>query len=540
MTSDMTDSELLQRYLAAGAEADFAALVERHLPLVYGAALRQLGNSALAQEVTQNVFITLARRAVWLTGHPSLAGWLYRTAVHLAQHQVRAEQRRRRREQIALELGTTMKVDDSLFSKIAPVLDEILLELGAADREALLLRFFADKSMREIGAALGVREDAAQKRVAKALDALTERFRRRGFHIAGAAATALALQQASAGAVPAGLGALATQAALGSGAAASLGGLVMPITKLMTLTKLQSIALCVAVAALPLGYEWNALNRARQAHESMQAQLQSFGAETLARENNQIRAERQLAELQSQLAQPPPVQPPASNPAVIRPPENLYLWDENSPYVRVPRQLMAQVRFAPYATRLTRDGKVERYQLPPLAGDGTPQPALEAALGLSADEAERLRQICQAAFAQFNNLAADHSELKSEPLGSNTTMKLKTAAFPDEGSQFREQFQQQIAGLLGPERADAFWQQAAPVFTGLLNDFGKYPRELQLIRNEQAGSLELLNSYHDGTSIGTLDQQRNGLALPPALQAYADTWAQEMAAQSTQQPRQQP
>ncbi len=540
MTSDMTDSELLQRYLTAGAEADFAALVERHLPLVYGAALRQLGNPALAQEVTQNVFITLARRAIWLTGHPSLAGWLYRTAVHLAQHQVRAEQRRRRREQIALELGTTMKVDDSLFSKIAPVLDEILLELGAADREALLLRFFADKSMREIGAALGVREDAAQKRVAKALDALTERFRRRGFHIAGAAATALALQQASAGAVPAGLGALATQAALGSGAAASLGGLAMPITKLMTLTKLQSIALCVAVAALPLGYEWNALNRARQAHESMQAQLQSFGGETLARENNQIRAERQLAELQSQLAQPPPTQPPASNPAVIRPPENLYLWDENSPYVRVPRQLMAQVRFAPYATRLTRDGKIERYQLPPLAGDGTPQPALEAALGLSADEAERLRQICQAAFAQFNNLAADHSELKSEPLGSNTTMKLKTAAFPDEGSQFREQFQQQIAGLLGPERADAFWQQAAPVFTGLLNDFGKYPRELQLIRNEQAGSLELLNSYHDGTSIGTLDQQRNGLALPPALQAYADTWAREMAAQSTQQPRQQP
>ncbi len=540
MTSDMTDSELLQRYLTAGAEADFAALVERHLPLVYGAALRQLGNPALAQEVTQNVFITLARRAIWLTGHPSLAGWLYRTAVHLAQHQVRAEQRRRRREQIALELGTTMKVDDSLFSKIAPVLDEILLELGAADREALLLRFFADKSMREIGAALGVREDAAQKRVAKALDALTERFRRRGFHIAGAAATALALQQASAGAVPAGLGALATQAALGSGAAASLGGLAMPITKLMTLTKLQSIALCVAVAALPLGYEWNALNRARQAHESMQAQLQSFGGETLARENNQIRAERQLAELQSQLAQPPPTQPPASNPAVIRPPENLYLWDENSPYVRVPRQLMAQVRFAPYATRLTRDGKIERYQLPPLAGDGTPQPALEAALGLSADEAERLRQICQAAFAQFNNLAADHSELKSEPLGSNTTMKLKTTAFPDEGSQFREQFQQQIAGLLGPERADAFWQQAAPVFTGLLNDFGKYPRELQLIRNEQAGSLELLNSYHDGTSIGTLDQQRNGLALPPALQAYADTWAREMAAQSTQQPRQQP
>jgi hypothetical protein len=202
--------------------------------------------------------------------------------------------------------------------------------------------------------------------------------------------------------------------------------------------------------------------------------------------------------------------------------------------VRVPRALLSQVRFAPFAARVARDGKTERYQLPPLAGDGTPQPALEAALGLSSDEASRLRQLCQGLFAEYFALAAAHSQLKSEPLGPNTTMKLDTAAFPEEGAALRDQFKQQLAGLLGAERADAFWQQAAPVFTGLLDDFGAYPRQLQLVRNQGAGVLELFNSYHGSSTVGQLDLQLNGLALPPALQSYADTWRRELAAQSHQ------
>jgi RNA polymerase sigma factor (sigma-70 family) len=187
MADEITDSELLRRYSAGGVEEAFAALVDRHLPMVYGATVRQLNDPAQAREVAQTVFILLARRAAWLTRHPSLAGWLYRTAIHLARHQARTNQRRRQREQIAAELATTMKADDSILSQITPILDELLLELGAADREALLLRFFAGKTLREVGAALGVREDAAQKRVAKALEALSGRFRRRGFRVAGGA-----------------------------------------------------------------------------------------------------------------------------------------------------------------------------------------------------------------------------------------------------------------------------------------------------------------------------------------------------------------
>jgi RNA polymerase sigma factor (sigma-70 family) len=529
-----TDAELLKRYLQDGAEDAFGTVVERHLALVYGVALRRLRDPALAQEVTQKVFITLARRAVWLTGHSSLAGWLYRTSVHLARHELRTEQRRHRREEIALELGTCMKLDESLLLNIAPLLDEVMLELRASDREALLLRYFGNKSLREVGAALGIGEDAAQKRVAKALDALAGRFRQRGFRVVGAAALALALQQASAQAVPAGLALSTTKIALSAGAAASLGSLTAPILKIMSITKIQTAALCLTIAALPLGYQWHALAQARSLNVLTTTQLQQLRTDAFARERDQARAERRVAAAQNELSRP--LASPDAEPSRKQP--NLYAWDENSPYVRLPKQVLSKVRFAPFASRVARDGKVETYQLPPLAADGSPQPALEAALGLSADEADRLRAICQSAYAVFYRLAASHSQLTEVPWagGPTASVKYDTAAFPDEGAQFRDQFQAQVTALLGPERAAAFWQQASPMFSQLFNDFGAQSRQLQLINNPSG--LELMNATKVGAAIGALSQ-RNGMPLPPALQAYADAWSQP-AAQPTTQPPQHP
>jgi RNA polymerase sigma factor (sigma-70 family) len=531
MTGDLTDSELLRRYLADdGAEAAFAALVERHLPLVYGAAFRQLNDPSLAREVVQNVFITLARHAVWLAGHPSLAGWLYRTAVHLAQHEARGEQRRRQREQIALELGTLMKVDDSLLAQITPVLDEALLELRAADREALLLRFVANKSLREVGLALGIREDAAQKRVAKALEALTERFRRRGFRVAGAAVVGLALQQATAGAVPAGLVVLTTKAALAAGAATSLGTFAMPIAKIISLTKIQTAAVCAAIALLPLGYEWQALNQARGDAAQLNRQLAGLRADVPFNERQQAREENHLAELEKRLGNLS-AQNAAPNPAASSD-KNLYLWDENSPYIRLPKPMLSQVRFAAFGTHVLRYGGIQRYQLPPLAGDGTPQPGLEAALGLSPDESEKFRALCRDAFAQFHALAAAHSELKEEPFIYGTTMMLKTAAFPAEGAQFRDQFRAQLEGILGSERTDAFWQQAAPVFTDLFNEFGAYKRDLQILHTP-GQRVELSDSYRNSSSGGAWIG-RDGRPLPPSLQAHAEAWLREVPPPRTQ------
>jgi RNA polymerase sigma factor (sigma-70 family) len=524
-----TDAELLKRYLTEGAEEAFAALVERHAGLVYGVALRHVQGTASAQEVTQEVFITLARRAVWLSGQASLGGWLFRTTIHLAQHESRAEQRRRRRERIASEMGTCMKSDESLLSRIGPVLDEAMLELRAPDREALVLRYFGNQSLREVGAALGVQEDAAQKRVSKALEALAERFRRRGFRVAGVSTVALALEQASAQALPAGLALSATQAALTAGTAASLGSLSLPILKFMSLTKIQTAALCLAVAALPLGYQWHALNRARSLSVRLGEQLQTLRTEALVRERDQARAERRVAALQSQLAATSIPRPAVPGTAPARRDQANYVWDEHSAYIRVPKQLLGRVRFAPYAVRTGPDGKAERYQLPPLAADGTPQPVLEAALGLSAEETARLRELCLDAFARFSALAASHSVVKEgQPLGgSGPSVELSTSAFAEEGAQFRDQFRSQLTDLLGPERTEVFWGQTAPMFTEVFNDFGAYPRNLQLVKSARNG-WPLLNTYRNSSHVCPLSE-RNGMPIPQMLQAYADAWTQEQA-----------
>jgi RNA polymerase sigma factor (sigma-70 family) len=534
MMTGPTDAELLKRYLEEGAEDAFGALVERHVALVYGVALRRLREPAAAQEVTQTVFITLARRAVWLTGHQSLGGWLYRTTLNLAQHHTRSVQRRRRREEIARQMGTCMNNDESLLQTIAPVLDEAMLELRAADREALLLRYFGNKSLREVGSALGVGEDAAQKRVAKAEQALAERFRKRGFRIAGTAALALALEQASAHALPTGLALTTTKAALTAGAASSLGALTSPFLKIMSITKIQTAALCLTIAALPLGYQWHALAQARSLNAQTSARIQQLREDAFAQEHEQARAERRVATAQKQLAQPATsadLQAPRSHP-------ELYVWDENSAFIRVPKAVLAKVRFGAFDSRVARDGKIEKFQLPPLRADGSPQPALDAALGLSASEADRLRTLCQTQFASFYQLAAAHSQLTEQPWANSTipSVKLDTAAFPDEGGQFRDQFRAQLTALLGPERTEAFWQQASPVFKEVFNDFGAQSRQLQLIDNPSG--IELLNASGKGASIGALSQ-RNGMPLPPALQAYVDAWSQPRA-QANAQPAQHP
>jgi hypothetical protein len=195
-----------------------------------------------------------------------------------------------------------MKTDPSLLSTITPLLDEAMLELRSADREALLLRYFAQKSLREVGATLGIKEDAAQKRVSKALDALAERFRQRGFRVGGAAALALALEQSSAHAIPAGLALSTTQAALSAGAAASLGSMTMPIVKFMSLTKIQTAALCVSLAAVPLGYQWHALDSARSTKEQFAAQLQALRSDALAQEQGRARAQHRLDVARNALA----------------------------------------------------------------------------------------------------------------------------------------------------------------------------------------------------------------------------------------------
>src|SRR5262252_4072415 len=171
----MKDSELLQRYADEGCEAAFTELVKRYVDLVYSAAMRQVsGNADLAQDVTQTVFIELARKAKSLSSHTLLTGWLYTGTRYAAARHVRAEQRRHTREQ---EASTMQQLDshsepEPQWDELRPVLDEAMHELGERERNAVLLRYFEGRQLADVGAHLGLSEDAARMRVARALEKL--------------------------------------------------------------------------------------------------------------------------------------------------------------------------------------------------------------------------------------------------------------------------------------------------------------------------------------------------------------------------------
>ncbi len=247
------DTELLQQYADHGAEEAFAELVRRHVNLVYSAALRQLnGDAHLAADATQIVFSDLARKAGAVAGHRVLAGWLFTSTRFAAAKLVRTERRRQAREQEAQRMQALFQDDPAArldWQRVRPVLDEALGELGAGDREAILLRFFEGRDFAAVGARLNVADNTARMRVERALEKLRARLERRGV-TSTSAALAMALAQQAVAAAPAGLAATVTGAALAGGGAAAAGG-AWGFATFMSMTKLQlgvSGALAVAGA----------------------------------------------------------------------------------------------------------------------------------------------------------------------------------------------------------------------------------------------------------------------------------------------------
>ena len=175
----MDDAQLLQQYADEGSEAAFQTLVRRHLGLVHGTALRQVGDPSLAQDVSQAVFLLLAQKAGRLGSGVVVSGWLYRTTIFVASRVRRSELRRRRREQEALDMSELQSTDE-VWKRLSPELDEALSRLGETDRNVLLLRFGSGHSHREVGEVLGLSEEAVRKRAQRALGALRDLLMRAG------------------------------------------------------------------------------------------------------------------------------------------------------------------------------------------------------------------------------------------------------------------------------------------------------------------------------------------------------------------------
>ena len=175
--TEQTDSLLLKAYVERRLEAAFSELVHRHVDLVYSAAIRMVRDPHLAQDVTQGAFIALARQASELVERATVAGWLHCTAQNIAAQTVRTIERRRAREQEAFAMSEPdANSPDGWWEQVEPHLDAALGELTDPDRDAVVLRYFQKKSAAEIAAILGVSEDAAQKRVSRAVEKLREVF----------------------------------------------------------------------------------------------------------------------------------------------------------------------------------------------------------------------------------------------------------------------------------------------------------------------------------------------------------------------------
>jgi RNA polymerase sigma factor (sigma-70 family) len=292
-----TDNELLQHYADEGSESAFAELVRGRIALVHGVAMRRVGGDVhLANDVTQQVFIALARGAARLKGHPVLSGWLHTSTRQIAAQTVRTARRRTAREQGAShmhEIDSTTELTPD-WDKLRGHLDEAMDRLGKRDRDALSLRFFEDSSFSDIGQRLHLSENAARMRVERALNKMQGLLSERGI-TSTAAAIGTTLAASTAQALPAGFSATVTSTAIASvGLAGAIPGIIF-----MSITKLQ---LGIAITLIAAGVGGFLVQQNANAH--LKAQLNGFSRQ--GEEVTQLKAENsRLKQALVQAAQSP-------------------------------------------------------------------------------------------------------------------------------------------------------------------------------------------------------------------------------------------
>ncbi len=288
--SNWTDQQLLREYIGSHSESAFTELVQRHIDVVYSVALRMVRNKHLAEDVTQAVFMALAQNSRQLANRPVFSAWLHRTTMNIAAQTVRTDVRRRVREHKAAALNPLLSTDsDVLWELVVPQLDNAIGELNDSDREVVLLRYFERKSAREMGNILGISDEAAQKRVNRAVDRLREALAKRGVAI-GTTGLTLAISANAVQAAPVGLACTISFTAFASSSIS--GSASIALAKSIAMTTIQK-SFTVAAAIVLVGatiYEASQISQLRgQVQALQQKQL------PMANQMQQLQRERDEA-----------------------------------------------------------------------------------------------------------------------------------------------------------------------------------------------------------------------------------------------------
>ena len=308
---EKSDAQLLREYARRGSESAFREIVVRHTDLIYSSALRQVTSPDLARDVAQSVFTDLARKAKSLAEmmdeNASLLGWLYRSTRFAALNQLRDDRRRQSRERQVMQYLEPASELAPEWDQIKPVLDEAMVDLSEEDREALLLRYFKNHDFRAIGTTLGVSDDAAQKRVSRALERLRSHLANRGVTTTAIVLSA-ALATNAVPFAPAGLAATLSTTALAGTTVTTLAATSAAKTIVMT-TLQKTFVTAAVIAAAGVGiYQAREASRLReqiktlgQPHASVTEQMKQLSSErdaamkelaALREENERLRKDR--------------------------------------------------------------------------------------------------------------------------------------------------------------------------------------------------------------------------------------------------------